>query len=141
MFCTCVWYTLYIYCTYIHLFFEGKFCMFCQHVHGCQGFMMFYANHGRVKHRETTRPKHRKPLYHLLRTCGQFMAVTMSKPLKKKLMKRISKQKEKNPCYISRVGADGTKKVQGTKALAKTAEYTFAFSRKLLQSWRQHAGY
>jgi len=65
----------------------------------------------------------------------------MKKDLREKLLKRIRRQQEKNPCYLSKVGADGTRQVQGTKALARTAEYTFSFTRQLMLAWRRETGY
>ena len=69
------------------------------------------------------------------------LKVTMKKDLREKLLKRIRRQQEKNPCFLSKVGADGTRQVQGTKALARTAEYTFSFTRQLMLAWRRETGY
>jgi len=70
----------------------------------------------------------------------RVMARKMTKSAKEKFQRQLAKRKHVPTYYIKKV-VDGVTTVQGTKALAKTAAYTPAFCRALMNAWRIQSGY
>lgn len=53
----------------------------------------------------------------------------------------MDRKKNKPVYYVVSRNAAGKKNVQGTKALATTAQYTLPFARALMKAWKRDSGY